>query len=202
MAGNSTIELRKLAFGDEDEWSVFLSTYTPMIKKYLMSRFKISEEEFLDLWQNILISLINKLREHVFRDVAHLRRWLYLVSRNRTIDWIRKLNREAGGNIEEYIEDPSYTLMHSIEYIEGSELSDVIKRIYKVIVDLPEEDQRIIHYRFSLDYTLREIAKDMELQLSTVKSKYYRLLDKMQDSIDDLERSDAGSEDNTENSNC
>jgi RNA polymerase sigma-70 factor (ECF subfamily) len=71
------------------------------------------------------------------------------------------------------------TSLEEIEYEKGTE--DVYENVdlKRALDDLPVEDKAIIEMRYFEDMKLEEIAKVLEENLSTVKSRLYRGLKKL-----------------------
>ncbi|MBQ7698820.1 MAG: RNA polymerase sigma factor [Clostridia bacterium] len=101
------------------------------------------------------------------KDVTKFDAWLLKAVYNEAKD-IYKKNR-AYADINELSEAFSYGAdMGNVEFF------DVISRC-----GFDKTTHQILVMRFVYDYTLEQTAADMEIPLSTVKTKYYRALEKL-----------------------
>lgn len=90
--------------------------------------------------------------------------WLYRIMMNEAVNFIRKNRRE-------------YTEVEESMVITDDKYEDFDLR--KAIDALPEEERVIIILRFFEDLTIEQVANILDLNISTVKSRLYRILDKL-----------------------
>lgn len=95
---------------------------------------------------------------------AHLKRWLYMVTRNRAIDLLRK-NRPMNASIDvttlsvsDASPDPS----------DAAERRDTYARLERVLDRLPENQREVIRLKFQSDLSYREIAEITSFSIGNV----------------------------------
>ena len=87
--------------------------------------------------------------------------WLAVVLKNTALDMLRREKREVS------LEDPSWE--PSIPADEGE-----FQALVAVIRQMPQDYRRVLELRFVAEWSLREIAEEMELTESAVKTRIFR----------------------------
>ncbi len=104
--------------------------------------------------------------------------WLYRVARNKSIDDLRKRDRETvtdqAGNAEVIWKDPAFE----------ADQSERFERLRKALARLPAEDRDILSLRFFGDLKFREIASVVGKPLGTVLWRSRKALEKMRQELD------------------
>ena len=99
---------------------------------------------------------------------AHLVFWLRKVATHRAIDAARKRKAHAETSLEE-TDEPTV-----LERVHDSFLSSYLQRM---VASLPEKQRSVIVLRYQEDMELEEIAKALDMNVSTVKTQISRALD-------------------------
>ncbi|MBT9777523.1 sigma-70 family RNA polymerase sigma factor [Clostridium sp. MCC353] len=121
-----------------------------------------NENDALDAVQESAYRAIKDCRK--MRQPEYLETWIYRIVMNVSIDLLRKKKRE---NLVDEIEESAYEPPDS--GLEVAELLNVLE----------EKDRTVIILRFFEDMKLEDIAKVMEENINTVKSRLYRALKKL-----------------------
>ncbi|WP_273130882.1 RNA polymerase sigma factor [Bacillus weihaiensis] len=135
----------------------------------------VDRELAKDLTQEIFISMLKTI--HGFDGRATFRTWLYKIANSRLIDFYRsKQYRLLKQSYEwnELLQDEGRTFTLDIEKKEE------VQSVMNVLLRFPEENQQIVRLKFFGEQTFTEIAHHLGLVESTVKTKYYSTIRKLQ----------------------
>ena len=99
---------------------------------------------------------------------AHMVFWLRRVATHRAIDAARKRKTQAETSLEE-TDEPTV-----LERVHDSFLASYLKRM---VASLPEKQRSVIVLRYQEEMELEEIAKVLDMNVSTVKTQIGRALD-------------------------
>lgn len=121
-----------------------------------------SEQDALDIVQEGAYKAIS--RAHMLRNEEFAATWIYRIMMNEAVNFVRKNKREYAEVREDMVS-------------KEDEYQDIDLR--KAIEGLPEEDRAIIVLRFFEDMTIEQTADVLNLNLSTAKSRLYRVLGKL-----------------------
>ncbi len=121
-----------------------------------------SEQDALDIVQEGAYKAIS--RAHTLRSEEFAGTWIYRIMMNEAVNFVRK-NRKEFTSVEE-------------DMVSGEDVYQDID-LRKAIDALPEEEKALIVLRFFEDMTIEQVARVLNLNLSTAKSRLYRVLDKL-----------------------
>ncbi len=127
-----------------------------------------NEQDALDIVQAGAYKAIS--RAHTLRSEEFAGTWIYRIMMNEAVNFVRK-NRREYAEIEEN--------MASSEDV----YQDIDLR--RAIEELPEKERAIIVLRFFEDMTIERVAQVLGLNLSTAKSRLYRVLEKLRIKLDE-----------------
>jgi RNA polymerase sigma-70 factor (ECF subfamily) len=99
---------------------------------------------------------------------AHMLFWLRRVATHRAIDVVRKRKTKAETSLEE-TDEPTV-----LERVHDSFLASYLNRM---VSSLPEKQRSVIVLRYQEEMELEEIAKVLDMNVSTVKTQISRALD-------------------------
>lgn len=122
-----------------------------------------NEKDAEDIVQDAFISVYKNLRK--FNKKSNIYTWIYRIATNKTYDFFRKKKEEFELK-DNYICD-------DVDYLNNS---IVIKN---KILELKEENRKIVLLHIMYGYKFREISKLLKIKLSTVKAKYYKSISLM-----------------------
>lgn len=133
-----------------------------------------NEEDALDAVQSAVCKALESYR--TVKNEEAVRTWFYRILINESINVIRQrkkllLSEDYPGS-EEIYEEQGYEPKEDFS---------------KELEELEEETQQIIKLRFFEELSLKEISEITELNLSTVKTKLYRGLKILKESIQEVD---------------
>ena len=146
---------------DETKFNLFYDKYNSLIKKAAFSVVK-NESESEDIMQMVFIKIYH-MPKHLLPRENELN-WLYKVTKNVAIDYIKKNKKTV--NI-----DDIYTISDSQDPI----LASIDKISYNQIIShLTKRDQEIVSLKILSDLSFRQIGILLNLPTSTVSWIYYK----------------------------
>lgn len=126
----------------------------------------------MDLTQEIFISMLRTLPGYD-RKQAGFRTWLYKVATNKVVDWFRSRSYRA---LQETLSledtEPVDAKDFTGQILDGALAEQICARVG----DWPPDSQKIFRLHVFGARTFAEIAEDLRMPESSVKSKYYRLI--------------------------
>lgn len=155
--------------GDRTAADTLVRMYYDEIYRFLR---KQTGDMALDLTQEVFISVLRTISRYDPKKGAGFRTWLYKIATDKVVDTFRSLavRRTETLSIDEI--EPSC----ESDFIQQLENKDFIERVCVFVGGLPPDTQKIFRLHIFGGYTFAEIAINMALPESSVKSKYYRLL--------------------------
>lgn len=159
----------------QEEYSNMLSYITENQNAFyrLAYSYVQNREDALDVVQNAVCRALEHWGE--LRKKEALKTWFYRILVNESLMFIRERKKFALG--EDSLEKLSY---EEGQFHPQDDLYDCINK-------LDEETQTVIKLRFYEEFSLKEIARIMEMNLNTVKAKLYRGLRQLKIEIQEVD---------------
>ncbi len=123
-----------------------------------------NESDAEDICQDTFISVYKNLEK--FREESNIYTWIYRIAINKTYDFFKKRK------LEFEINDDVLSLPDDINFDSKVILEEKLKL-------LEEKEREIVVLKDIYGYKLKEIAEIKNMNLSTVKSVYYKALKDM-----------------------
>lgn len=117
---------------------------------------------------------------------AYIESWIYRIMINESLQFLRKQKKETWIDLEKTEHtDSSKNAMSckaagTYENINSDENID----LQRALSQLPKEDRAIILLKYFEEFPIHEIAEILELNENTVKSRLYRAMRKMKESLE------------------
>lgn len=121
-------------------------------------------EDAEDIAQEVFISVYKNLKK--FRAESNVYTWIYRIAINKTYDFFRKKKMDVELNDE-------------ILNIESQEDFNIPLLLEEKLKKLPFQEREIVLLKDIYGYKLREIADMKDMNLSTVKTVYYKAIKDM-----------------------
>ena len=128
-----------------------------------------------DITQEIFISMLRSL--HSFDGRAKFRTWLYKIANTRVIDHYRSKYYQQQRQTE-LMDEPH--LYESTEFTFDLETKEEVETVLKLLSQFKRDLQQIVSLKIYGGCTFSEIAASMKIPESTVKTKYYAVIRKLQ----------------------
>ena len=141
-----------------------------------------SEEEARDLCQEAFLKAYRALPG--FKGQARFSSWLYQIALNLCRDRMRRRRGRVFISLDD-TEHPEHQRADpgpsTLEVVESQDLS---RAVADAIADLPEEQRVVIVLKEYQDLTFLEISETLDVPLSTVKTRLYRGLTQLRESLE------------------
>ena len=174
MENAKIIDLVKKVSKERNEiaFSEIFDFIAPKINAYYIKN-NLSIEQAEELTQEVLSTIW--LKAELFDpEKSKFITWSFTIARNKKIDFYRKNQKNIAN--EEDIRDFLYTKNQTDDY----EIESTIKEITK---DLDENQKKLIKMSFFEQKSHKNISRELEIPLGTVKSRIRAILNKMQKHI-------------------
>lgn len=162
--------------GNEEALIALYNRYLNPIYRYVFSKVgNVQETE--DITSEVFLKMVRNLRN--FRGESSFKNWLYKIAKNTLADYWRLHYKKSTVSIEEFLE------IDLIGKSNPGDEEDIEKEMFKkeqtvnnILNLLPESYRLILDLRFLKSYSLKDIAKELNISISNVKVLQYRALKK------------------------
>ena len=141
-----------------------------------------SEEEARDLAQETLFKAYRGLR--CFKREARFSSWLYQIALNLCRDRMRRRRGRTLVSLDELDEAATGYAAAAPSALELVEARDVCRAVAAAVADLPREQREVIVLKEYQELTFVEIAEILDVPISTVKTRLYRGLGQLRQSLE------------------
>ena len=140
---------------------------------FQIRRIVITHENTDDVVQEVFIKCWNKL--YTFNGKSKLSTWIYRVTYNEAIQWIRKNRKEYHLNISEIQTDnqPTTNIFHK----DADEISILLE---KAILQLPEKQKMVFQLKYFEDLSYKEIQIIIGGSIGGLKANYHHAVTKIE----------------------
>lgn len=125
-----------------------------------------NRDDALDVVQNAICKALE--HRNTLRNPKAVKSWFYRILVNEALNILRTAKRETP------LEEP---MMEKLTYVEPAYEQD--QQAYALVARLPEAQRTVVILRFYEELTLWEIAEITGAKLSTVKTRLYSALEKL-----------------------
>ncbi|MEK9618730.1 MAG: sigma-70 family RNA polymerase sigma factor [Flavobacteriales bacterium] len=140
---------------------------------FQIRRIVITHENTDDVVQEVFIKCWNKL--NTFNGKSKLSTWIYRVTYNEAIQWIRKNRKEYHLNISEIQTDNQPTI--NIFHKDADEISILLE---KAILQLPEKQKMVFQLKYFEDLSYKEIQIIIGGSIGGLKANYHHAVTKIE----------------------
>lgn len=165
----------KASEGDDKAFEALVRKYERLVSTCVFSVIGNNPEDVMDVSQEVFLKVYRSLSS--FKGDSEFSTWLYRVAKNCALDYIRKRkppssSLDTSGDEGEGFDVPDTSESSNPEKsVLQAEKSEILKRS---IEKLSEEHREIIILRHVNDYSYEQIAKQLDLEVGTVKSRISR----------------------------
>jgi len=164
--------VERILNGDVQAFELIINRYEISIVRFIYQMVR-DKETAEDLTQEVFILAYNKL--FTYKSDYKFSAWLYRIARNKTIDYIRKEVKVKSVNLDD-IGPICSNESSPEEIIEFRELKETIESFIRTLDII---DKQILTLRYTKhELTFNDIADMMNMSLSSVKKRYYKIYDK------------------------
>jgi len=166
--------VKQVLNGNIDSFSILVNKYELTILKFIYNIVN-DKEAAEDIAQEVFITVYNKL--YTYKSDYKFSNWIFQISRNKAIDYMRKYKRVYEANVEDVaLISKDLSPDEVIEYRETKVLVENFVR------NLNEIDRHIITLKYLDDYiTFVDVAEILGMSESSVKRRYYKVREKFKE---------------------
>lgn len=133
-----------------------------------------NEDAALDIVQEAIVKSLNHINK--LKNEEYVKTWFYRILINECLQYIKKNKR--------IITYESQEIENKIEWNDDISINGI--DMYKYIQNLNKKLRTVIILRYFEDMKIEEIAKITKTNISTVKSRLYKALEILKNSIEDI----------------
>jgi len=164
--------------GDEEAWEQFVRRYTGLVRHCVVSRMVAGglvphRHDVSDIVQDIFLALAGDDRRRLrsLRDRGRPEGWLCIVSRNVTIDWLRRRHPEKPTATGDLPERPAPGADNQRKELDRAQLRQALAELFE---ELSPRDRVILRLAHDHGLKMREIAESIGAPVGTVTSAVTR----------------------------
>ena len=139
------------------------------------------EEVALDLTQEVFISILRTIGRYDPKKGAGFRTWLYKIATDKTIDYFRS----RAARMTEVLSLDDVEPIDEADFTKQIENKEFAEKVCNYVNNFPPDTQKIFRLHIFGNYTFAEIAESMQMAEGSVKSKYYRLINRLRGEFND-----------------
>lgn len=152
--------------------------YHKKIGFYISNLIPFDHPAFEDVFQDIFIKIYRNL--HTFNPMHSFKAWIYRISRNHCLDFLKNRSRTLVQSNEIQIEKIQDNRTPET-ILENRELHDHIEQ---AILSLDPLDREISYLRFYENLTYRAIGRILDMNVNTVKSRARSIKEKLKKNLE------------------
>ncbi|MBU3128521.1 sigma-70 family RNA polymerase sigma factor [Clostridium tagluense] len=153
--------------GNVDSFNILVNKYEGIVLRFIYNMIK-DKEAPEDITQEVFITVYNKL--YLYDKTYKFINWLLQISKNKSIDYIRKYKRVYESNIE----DIPNIISKEMSPEQSAEFMETKENVEEYLNSLNEVDRQILTIKYSQNLSFYDLSQIMEMTESNVKRKYYR----------------------------
>ena len=166
------IIINKIKMGDPDAWDILVHKYYDSVYFYCVRRCYGDCDIASDLTQDIFLKLVESLPRYRF--IGKFQNYLYTMAVNTCNNYLKKRHIEQIELTDNFTTDSDTSLIDEILHDERKET------VQKALDLLPEIRREVVILRYYHDLKVKDIATITGVGVSTVQSRIYQGLRKLE----------------------
>ncbi len=178
--------IKKVSARDQQSWNEFVPLYASLLKNYIhrlgtSCGLHLKEDEVEDVRQDVLVKLWRVLPEFQLDHRGRFRTWLWTVTRNVIIDWVRRYR--PGRTTAALAEDLVASTPEPPEVVIKGHNQEVLARI----LDQVREEMKAgpkwqcFDHHFLQKKPSKEVAQELGVTVSAVNTNTSRVLSRLRE---------------------
>lgn len=164
--------INKIKMGDPDSWDILVHKYYDSVYFYCVRRCYGDCDIASDLTQDIFLKLVESLPRYRF--IGKFQNYLYTMAVNTCNNYLKKRHIEQIELTDNFTTDLDTSLIDEILHDERKET------VQKALDLLPEIQREVVILRYYHDLKVKDIATITGVGVSTVQSRIYQGLRKLE----------------------
>ena len=170
--------INKIKMGDPDAWDILVHKYYDSVYFYCVRRCYGDCDIASDLTQDIFLKLVESLPRYRF--IGKFQNYLYTMAVNTCNNYLKKRHIEQIELTDNFTTDLDTSLIDEILHDERKET------VQKALDLLPEIQREVVILRYYHDLKVKDIATITGVGVSTVQSRIYQGLRKLEKVLESL----------------
>lgn len=154
---------RMVKKGDKDAFGILVDRYEVKLSRYI-NRFVFNTNDNDDLLQNVFIKVYQNINS--FNDSLRFSPWIYRITHNEIVNYIRKTKHEIFGIIDWDTILPID--LHSNKWNEEIDKEKLITNLDSIIRTIPEKYKEVIVLFYLEEKDYKDISEILKIPISTV----------------------------------
>jgi RNA polymerase sigma-70 factor (ECF subfamily) len=181
MQTNEQVLVDRFCGGDQTAFHDLVGQYKKKIY-YLAYDITGDHQEAEDISQEVFIKMFRSLKN--FRRDAKMSSWLYQITVNASIDFLRKKSSKPKRSIDEFEQINIQEQLlggtgQSLDPQRSAEYSQIQNHISQALQKISPKERTVFVMRHYNDLKLNEIAEILNVTIGTVKSLLFRAIKKL-----------------------
>lgn len=176
MVQDDIYYINKVMGGDISAYSFLVNKHRDMV--YTIALKIVGNcEDAEEISQDVFIKAYQSLKK--FKRKSKFSTWLYRIAYNSSISKVRKKQIEVSAINENIIENYNTFNDDESEYFEQINFETKRKYLFKILDNLPDEDNLLINLFYINNNSINEISEITGLKISNLKVKLFRIRKKI-----------------------
>lgn len=164
--------IKKAISGNQRAWNKLVGRYENVVYQYAL-RMTSNPADAKDLMQETFVSVCRSLAE--FRGDSGFKTWLLKIAHFRCIEHYRRRKFFAGEDELANIDAEPEQACPELKLVENQKMNQILS----IMATLPFEQKLIVELKVFQQLTFEQIAEQLGISGNTVKSRFYKSLDKL-----------------------
>lgn len=160
---------------DATAFAALYDRHVKAIYRYLYSKVN-NHADAEDLTSQVFLAALESL--HRYARGTGFRAWLFGIARRKAADFYRKRKAMAPLNEAVDLPAPAESLLAQISHRQS------LQMLARQIARLDDDEQELLRLRFAGELSFAEIATLLKIKESTAKMRLYRLIERLQESME------------------
>ncbi|WP_339880248.1 RNA polymerase sigma factor [Pseudidiomarina gelatinasegens] len=169
--------IKRALDNNKQAWLQLISRYERLVYNYAL-RMVGNRDDALDLMQEVFISVFRNLES--WRGESSFKNWMMTIAHHRCIEHFRR--RKIISDDSDVNEQVSEDAWHNPEQVYAGQQRG--QQLFKAMQKLPVEQRMVVELKFFQHLQLGDISKQLDVPLSTVKSRLYGAITKLQEWVE------------------
>jgi RNA polymerase sigma factor (sigma-70 family) len=161
----------------EKGFNMLVSKYSQQIYWHIR-RIVFDHEDANDITQNVFIKIWKNI--HSFRNEAKLYTWIYRISTNEAISFIKQNNKHKNASINDFEEMIGGSADDN--YFSGDEIQ---QKLQKAVQSLPKKQRLVFLMKYYQELPYEEISKILNTSTGSLKASYHHAVKKIENFLSD-----------------
>jgi RNA polymerase sigma-70 factor (ECF subfamily) len=157
----------------KEYFEILVKEHGPALYKHIISIVR-NHDDADDILQNVFVKVWTHL--HQFREEAHIQTWLYRITHNETLGFLRRLR------LRKFF--PLTTGSHKstqTDFFAG--YGEAERLFYEAIDMLPPRQKMVFHYKYFQKLSYEEMARITGITEGALKASYHHAVKKIEEAL-------------------